>query len=217
MKTDAQMKEEEAARKLNEAKDNAKNELDLYMAPSEYREAERALLMEILTEGRAAIDAAETEDVVKALLTEYKGRIDQLKTDEQYEAEEEAARQEETERKAREKAAAIKKAKAGKTTVSVKTLTKHRAKVTWKKVTLSYTVDEKKYTRTVSGYKVYRATKKNGKYKVIKTIKKAGTLKYTDRKLKKGRKYYYKVRTYTKIDGRTYLGKWSKVKKITAK
>ena len=217
VKTDAQMKEEEAARKLNEAKDNAKNELDLYMAPSEYREAERALLMEILTEGRTAIDAAETEDAVKVLLTEYKGRIDQLKTDEQYETEEKAARQEETERKAREKAAAIKKAKAAKTTVSVKALTKHKAKVTWKKVTLSYTVDGKKYTRAVTGYKVYRVAKKNGKYKVIKTIKKAGTLKYTDRKLKKGRKYYYKVRTYTKIDGRTYLGKWSKVKKITAK
>ena len=82
---------------------------------------------------------------------------------------------------------------------------------------MSYTVDEKKYTRTVSGYKVYRATKKSGKYKVIKTIKKAGTLKYTDRKLKKGKKYYYKVRTYTTIDGKAYLGKWSKVKKITAK
>jgi hypothetical protein len=101
VKTDAQMKEEEAARKLNEAKDNAKNELDLYMAPSEYREAERALLMEILTEGRAAIDAAETEDAVKALLTEYKSKIDQLKTDAEYAAEEEAARQEE-ERKRKE-------------------------------------------------------------------------------------------------------------------
>ena len=218
VKTDAELThEEEDARELQKAKDSALTKLSLYRAPSEYREAEKALLLEILAEGEAAIDAAETVDAVKALLTEYKGRIDQLKTDEQYEAEEEAAQQEETERKAREKAAAIKKAKAGKTTVSVKTLTKHRAKVTWKKVTLSYTVDGKKYSRAVTGYKVYRAAKKNGKYKLIKTIKKAGTLKYTDKKLKKGKKYYYKVRTYTKIDGKTYLGKWSKVKKITAK
>ena len=113
--------------------------------------------------------------------------------------------------------ATIKKAKAAKTTVSVKALTKHRAKVTWKKVTLSYAVEGKKYIRAVTGYNVYRAAKKNGKYKLIKTVKKAGTLKYTDKKLKKGKKYFYKVRTYTRIDGKTYLGKWSKVKKIRAK
>ena len=110
--------------------------------------------------------------------------------------------------------AAIKKAKAAKTTVNVKALTKHRARVTWKKVTLSYTVDGKKYTRAVTGYKIYRATKKNGKYKLVKTIKKAGTLKYTDKKLKKGKKYYYKVRTYTKIGSTIYLGKWSRARKI---
>ena len=210
VKTDAELtREEEDARELQKAKDSALTKLSLYRAPSEYREAEKALLLEILAEGEAAIDTAETVDAVKALLTEYKGRIDQLKTDEQYEAEEELAQ--------KVKAAAIKKAKAGKTTVSVKALTKHRAKVTWKKVTLSYTVDGKKYTQAVSGYKIYRAAKKNGKYRLIKTIKKAGTLKYTDKKLKKGRKYYYKVRTYTKIDGKSYFGKWSKVKKITAK
>ena len=51
---------------------------------------------------------------MKALLTEYKGKIDWLKTVAQYEAEEELAR--------KVKADAIKKAKAAKTTVSVKPL-----------------------------------------------------------------------------------------------
>ena len=115
------------------------------------------------------------------------------------------------------KTAVIKKAKAAKATIKVKAMKKHKAKISWKKVSLSYTVDSKKYTRAVTGYRVYRATKKNGKYRLIKTIKKAGTLNYTDKKLKKGKKYYYKVRTYTKIDGKTYLGKWSKVKRIKAK
>ena len=216
LKTKAQYEAEEqgqggeqddpAAKALAEAKTNAKMALDLYMAPSEYREAEKALLLEIQTQGKAAIDAAETEEAVKALLTEYKGKIDKLKTIAQYEAEEELAR--------KVKTAAIKKAKAAKTTVSVKSLTKHRAKVTWKKVTLSYIVDGKKYSRAVTGYKVYRATKKAGKYKLIKTVKKAKTLKYTDKKLKKGRQYYYKVRTYTKIDSKNYSGKWSAVKKV---
>ena len=225
--TDEQMKaeEQEAARLLAEAKDSAKLELRLYMAPSEYRDAEKALLQEILAEGEAAINAAETKEEVTTLLAEYKAKIDKLKTDAEYAREEEDERkaEEEQERKEREeaerkaKAAAIKKAKAAKTTVKVKALKKHRAKVTWKKVTLSYTVDGKKYSRAVTGYKVYRAAKKNGKYKVIKTIKKAGTLKYTDKKLKKGKKYFYKVRACTRIDGKPYLGKWSKVCSIKAK
>ena len=209
VKTDEQMKQEEqeAARQLDEVKNNAKLELGSYMAPENYREAEKALLLEILKTGNAAIDAAETKEEVTDLLAEYKGKIDALKTDAEYTREEQ-----ETERKA--KAAAIKKAKAAKTTVKVKALKKHRAKVTWKKVTLSYAVDGKKYSMPVTGYKVYRATKKNGKYKLIKTVKKVGTVKYTDKKLKKGKKYFYKLRTYTVIDGKAYLGKWSAVKKV---
>ena len=226
VKTDAQMTadEQEAAKQLAEAKSTAKLELGLYMAPEEYRDAEKALLLEILAEGETAIDAAETKEEVTVLLAEYKAKIDALKTDAEYTREEEARKeQEEKERKEREeaerkaKAAEIKKAKAAKTTVKVTALKKHRAKVTWKKVTLSYAVDDKKYNTPVTGYKVYRAAKKNGKYKLIKTVKKAGTLKYTDRKLKKGKKYYYKVRTYTVIDGTAYLGKWSKAKSVRAK
>ena len=227
VKTDAQMTEEEAqaaeeaAKKLKEAKDNAKVELGLYMAPEEYRDAEKALLLEILAEGEAAINAASTEEAVKALLAEYKAKIDQLKTDAEYTAEEEAARKEE-ERKKKEHEAAVRKAKikaakAAKLKVIAKALKKHKAEVRWKKVALSYTVDGKKYTGKVTGYKVYRAAKKNGKYKLIKTVKKAVTLKYTDKKLKKSKKYFYKVRTYTTINGRTYLGKWSAAKKVTAK
>lgn len=196
VRTDAQMAEEEKA--LVKTKDNALTELYLYKVPADYREAEKVLMEDILEEGDAAINAAKTADEVAALLAEYKEKLDQLKTDEQYTKEEQEA-----ERKA--KAAAIKKAKAAKTTVKVKALTKHKAKVTWKKVS------------GVTGYKVYRATKKAGKYKLVKTMKKAKTVKYINRKLKKGKKYFYKVRTYTRIDGKNYLGKWSKVRSIRAK
>ena len=101
--------------------------------------------------------------------------------------------------------------------MNVKALKKHKAEVRWKKVALSYTVDGKKYTGTVTGYKVFRGTKKTGKYKLVKTIKKAGICKYVDKKLKKGKQYFFKVRTYTKINGRTYLGKWSKACRVKAK
>lgn len=42
-------------------------------------------------------------------------------------------------------------------------------------------------------YVVYRSTKKNKDFKAIKTIKKSSTVSYTDKKLKAGSTYYYKV------------------------
>ena len=51
---------------------------------------------------------------------------------------------------------------------------KGKAALSWNKI------------KNVSGYKVYRATKKSGKYKLVKTINKASTVKFTDKKLKKG-------------------------------
>lgn len=149
----------------------------------------------------------------KAIVFRHNGYNEEMTPEEREEKE-----RQERERKEKALAAAkVKAAKSAKTTVSVKALKGHKARVTWKKVTLKYSSEGTSGSMLVTGYKVYRAVKKSGKYKLIKTIKKAGTLKCTDKKLKKGRKYYYKVRTYTKIEGGTYLGKWSKVKKITAK
>ena len=106
---------------------------------------------------------------------------------------------------AAKKAAAIKEAKALKTKTKAKALKNHKATVSWKKVSKA------------NGYEIYRANKKAGKYKKIKTIKKAKTVKFTDKKLKKGKKYFYKVRTYKTVDGKKVYGKWSSVAKIKAK
>lgn len=61
------------------------------------------------------------------------------------------------------------------------------------------------------GYKVYRSTGKNGKYKAVATVKN-GT-EYKDTKAKKGVTYYYKVRPYWRMDGKTYYGNYSAVVK----
>ncbi len=61
------------------------------------------------------------------------------------------------------------------------------------------------------GYQVYRAESKNGTYKKIGTVKN-GKLTYTDKKAKKGKTYYYKVRAFWKSD-KTYAGKFSSVVK----
>ncbi|MBR3787305.1 MAG: Lyzozyme M1 (1,4-beta-N-acetylmuramidase), partial [Firmicutes bacterium] len=65
--------------------------------------------------------------------------------------------------------------------------------------------------------KIYRATSKNGKYKCIKTIKTAKTVTFTNKSLKKGKKYYYKVRAYKKVSGKYKYSSYSTVKYKKAK
>ena len=68
-----------------------------------------------------------------------------------------------------------------------------------------------------TGYEIYRATKKNGKYKKIRTIKKAAAATFTDSKVKKGKTYYYKVRAYKTVKGNKANGKFSAVRKVKIK
>lgn len=59
------------------------------------------------------------------------------------------------------------------------------------------------------GYKVYRATKKKGKYKLAATVGGAG---FNDTKNKSLSKYkYYKIRAYGNVNGQTVLGPYSGV------
>ncbi|MBO5372538.1 MAG: N-acetylmuramoyl-L-alanine amidase [Lachnospiraceae bacterium] len=64
----------------------------------------------------------------------------------------------------------------------------------------------------VNGYVIYRSTTKDGVYTKIKTIKSANRLFYTDTKLTPGTKYYYKVRTRTKKNGKIGYGSDSVVR-----
>lgn len=72
-------------------------------------------------------------------------------------------------------------------------------KVSWKKVD------------GATRYQVYRATKKNGKYKKVKTVS-AKKLSWTNKKLKKGKKYFYKVRAVIKVDNKNVYSSFSKIK-----
>lgn len=75
-----------------------------------------------------------------------------------------------------------------------------------------------KKVKNAVGYQVYRSDSKNGTYKKITTIKKANTVQFTDKKgLKKGKTYYYKVRTYNKVKGKNYYSNFSSVKSVKLK
>jgi len=64
-------------------------------------------------------------------------------------------------------------------------------KVSWKKAS------------GVTNYKIYRATSKNGKYRPVKTVsgKKSS---YTDKKLAKGKTYFYRVEAIQKVGKKNY-------------
>lgn len=66
-----------------------------------------------------------------------------------------------------------------------------------------------KKVKGASGYQIVRRTGKKGKFKKIATIKKGGTVIYKDKKAKSGKKYYYKVRAFKKVNGKTINGAYS--------
>lgn len=96
---------------------------------------------------------------------------------------------------------------APKTPSSVRTKAQagRKIKVTWKKVS------------NATGYEVYRATSKGGTYRRVKTVTSRKTVSFTDKSLKRGRRYYYKVRAYRVIKGKKVYGNWSGVVAVKAK
>lgn len=64
------------------------------------------------------------------------------------------------------------------------------------------------------GYKIYRATKKSGKYKLIKTTT---SRSYTSKSLKAKTRYYYKVRAYKIVNKKTRYSRYSYVKSTVTK
>lgn len=78
---------------------------------------------------------------------------------------------------------------------------KNKLTISWKK------------SSDAKGYEIWRKTGKNGKYKRIKTITKNSTVKYTNSKLRKGKTYYYRVRSYAIGNkGQKVYSSWSGVK-----
>ena len=80
-----------------------------------------------------------------------------------------------------------------------------KATVKWKKISGS------------SGYEVYRASSKSGKYTKVKTITKGSTVSYTNSSLTKNKTYYYKVRAYRLVNGKKVYSSYSSVKSVKTK
>lgn len=85
---------------------------------------------------------------------------------------------------------------------SVQNISKKAIKVTWKKKS------------GVTGYQVQYSTSSKMKSAKTVTVKKAKTTSVTISKLKKGKKYYVRVRAYTKKNGKTQYTAWSGKKNV---
>ncbi len=84
---------------------------------------------------------------------------------------------------------------------SLKKSGKKAVKITYKKVS------------GVSGYQIYMSTKKKSGFKKIATLSSKKS-SYTKGKLKKGKRYYFKVRTMKKVSGKYIYSSFSKVRSI---
>lgn len=81
----------------------------------------------------------------------------------------------------------------------------------YKKARTSIKLKWSKLSTSVSGYMIYRSTRKSSGYKKIKTVSSKKT-SYTDKRLRRGKTYYYKIRPYRNVK---YSYKTSKKKTKT--
>ena len=66
-------------------------------------------------------------------------------------------------------------------------------------------------------YVVYRSTKKNSGYKKIAAVKNRYTTYYCDKKVRRKKIYYYKVRAYATVNGKKQYSSYSSAKKLKTK
>lgn len=75
--------------------------------------------------------------------------------------------------------------------VSVSSKTKTSLQIKWKKVSNAY------------GYRIKRSTSKTKGFQTVATIKSGSATSYVDKKLKTGKKYYYKIQVLNRINKKT--------------
>ena len=85
-----------------------------------------------------------------------------------------------------------------------------------KAIKIKWTKRSTSVQKKFNGYQIQYATKADMSNAVVKTAKKSSKGK-TIKNLKKNKKYYVQVRTYTKTADGTFYSKWSKKKSVTTK
>ena len=189
------------------------NALETYKDSNAYRDAQKKELEKIIADAKKELKKAVTKKEADAIATAAKTAMDKVKTDAQLTEEE----------KSQQKPGTIvppvqtpdstpqtpvvnqpqKKAKIAKVKVKAKAGRK-TAKLSWKKV------------KKASGYRIYRATSKNGDYQRVKTLSRKKH-SFIDTKVKRNTKYFYKICAYKKVNGKKVNGPFSKIMVVRVK
>lgn len=88
---------------------------------------------------------------------------------------------------------------------SAKNSKSKKAAIKWKKAS------------KINGYEVQYSTSKNFKKATTKKVKSASKKEYTISKLKKGKTYYIRLRTYKTVNKKNFYSAWSSAKKLKIK
>ncbi len=86
--------------------------------------------------------------------------------------------------------------------VRVKNTSKRTADLSWKRAAQA------------SGYQIQYSLNKNFFSRSVRTIKKGSITKTRIPSLLEGKTYYFRIRSYTKVKGKTYYSGWSSVKRM---
>ena len=195
-------------------KEKAEEARDAAIAAKNEAEAEKAVALAEKAEAIARAELAEANaataeaEKVAAEAAQKAAEDKALESEKQAaEAEKKATEAQNAQKAAEEKVAATNdKYSAPESVQNLKVKAgKKKAVLTWEKA------------ENASGYRIYRATSKDGKYKLVKTVKGADTVKYVNKKLKSGKKYYYKVRAYKKVPSGKIFSKATEAKKVKVK
>lgn len=189
------------------------NALETYKDSNAYRDAQKKELEKIIAGAKKELKKAVTKKEADAIATAAKTAMDKVKTDAQLTEEENSQQKPGTivppvqapdstpqtpvvnQPQKKAKIAKVKvKAKAGRKT----------AKLSWKKV------------KKASGYRIYRATSKNGDYQRVKTLSRK-KYSFIDTKVKRNTKYFYKICAYKKVNGKKVNGPFSKIVVVRVK
>lgn len=175
---------------LPAARKEAKEELEHYKITQNRTAGQKTRITAAVQEGKAAIDKAKTKKAVATALQNAKNKIDQILSE----------------------ASADKGSSDGQKVTPKKTSISGKIKAQKK----GFTVKWKKQTQNVDGYEVCYSTKKSFPKKgtVTKKVSKKTTTKLTVKKLKAKKKYYVRIRTYKKVNGKTSYSAWSAKKSV---
>ncbi len=205
---EAQKKAEEA-QKAAEEKQKAAEEAQKAAEEAQKKAEDQAAADKAAKEAadKAAAEAKTAQEAAEKAATEAKTAQDDADT----KLAEAIAAKEAAEKAAEEAKAEAEKAKLAQKKAEAKNYTVKGLKVTSKgrKFTVKY-----KKNKNATGYQIKYKLKTDKKYKTLKTLKK---LKFTSKKLKKGKVYQFKVRTYTLVNGKKVYGKWTAVKTVKCK